>query len=257
MRSKIVRKLRLKRVQESRRIRKLFGERIMRVRFHNTTDVPLELIKEVYHFTVPPGVTGVSVSVKNLSRGCCGRALGHCKRILVRVGPESSYPSKFTHYKGKGYLDHTYRDRTDSLVHLMAHELRHLWQYEHPIGRRIHGSKGQYSERDCDAYGIKMSRAWRKAHYIEPPLFDPEAVFAVPLHDDRYLLVETECGESLSDRAEILPMAQRSMASWPRHIRKHLKIVPMGECEPFIKTYSDGATREKWRLNSSLTRPVP
>lgn len=251
MRSNVVRKLRLKRLQEGRRIRRLFGERVLRVRFHNTTDVPLELIKDVYHFTVPPGVTGVSVSVRNQSRGCSGRACGSYKRILVRVGPESSYPSKFTHYKGKGYLDHVYRDRTDALVHLMAHELRHIWQYEHPIGHRVHGSKGQYSERDCDAYGIKMSRAWRKAHYIEPPLFDPEAVFAAPLNDERYILVETGCGESLGDRAEILPMALRSLASWPRHIRKHLKVVPERECEKFNKTYSDGGVREKWRLKIS------
>lgn len=250
MRSNTVRRLRLKRVQEGRRIRKLFGERIMRVRFHNTTDLPLELIKEVYHFTAPPGVAGVSVSVKNLSRGCCGRAWGHCKRILVRVGPASSYPSKFSHYKGRGYLDHTYRDRTDALVHLMAHELRHLWQYEHPIGHRVFGSKGQYSERDADAYGIKMARAWRKAHYIEPPLFDPAQMTVWPGVWERFLVIAKECGESL-DEPRGLDFARRYYDGWPKHIRKNLEIVPESRCEKFAKTYSDGTTHERWRMKSN------
>ncbi len=44
-----------------------------------------------------------------------------------------------------------------------AHELRHLWQAQHPKGWRVWGSRGQYSERDADAYAIRMLRAWRRS----------------------------------------------------------------------------------------------
>ena len=53
--------------------------------------------------------------------------------------------------------------RIEALVLVTAHELRHLWQAQHPKGWRVWGSRGQYSERDADAYAIRMLRAWRRS----------------------------------------------------------------------------------------------
>ncbi len=53
--------------------------------------------------------------------------------------------------------------RIEALVLVTAHELRHLWQAQHPKGWRAWGSRGQYSERDADAYAIRTLRAWRRS----------------------------------------------------------------------------------------------
>lgn len=52
-------------------------------------------------------------------------------------------------------------NRIEALVYVLAHELRHQWQAIHPKGWRVWGARGQYSERDADAYAIKMLRNWR------------------------------------------------------------------------------------------------
>ena len=65
----------------------------------------------------------------------------------------------------KGYLPRPWlADQVEALVYLAAHELRHLWQARVPRGHRVWGSRGQYSERDADAYAIRQLRAWRRAH---------------------------------------------------------------------------------------------
>jgi hypothetical protein len=50
----------------------------------------------------------------------------------------------------------------EAIVHLVAHELRHLWQAKVKKGHRVWGARGQYSERDCDAYAIGVVRHWRR-----------------------------------------------------------------------------------------------
>jgi hypothetical protein len=54
-------------------------------------------------------------------------------------------------------------NRTEALVHLLAHELRHLWQAKVKRGYRVWGARGQFSERDADAYAIQMLRRWRRS----------------------------------------------------------------------------------------------
>jgi hypothetical protein len=58
--------------------------------------------------------------------------------------------------------------REEVLVHIFAHELRHLWQKNHPGKRgKVWGAKGQYSERDADAYAIRKMREWRQMHAVD------------------------------------------------------------------------------------------
>jgi len=236
-------------LRASRLVGRVFTRRSFHTTFKNTTDLPLDFIKEVYKFVVPPGVSGVELVVHNISEGCCGRAYpgGH-RRVLVRIGPENTFPRKFMAYKGKGYLEHTYRNRNEAVVHIMAHELKHLWQEKHPLRGRVKGSRGQYSERDADAYAIRKVREWRVAHPDNTPLFDPVAVFEPPVNNEKFLVIATGCGEALGIEPETPLMAQRTLLSWPPHIRKNLKIVPEGECERVIGKYSDGSPRERWRL---------
>lgn len=65
--------------------------------------------------------------------------------------------------KGRGYLRVVTYTRMETLLYLLAHELRHLWQAKVKKGWRIWGARGQYSERDCDAYAVRRLRHWRRA----------------------------------------------------------------------------------------------
>ncbi|MFB1500801.1 hypothetical protein [Thiocapsa sp. N5-Cardenillas] len=61
-----------------------------------------------------------------------------------------------------GYLPRDCWTQHERLVHVIAHELRHLWQGRVKRGHRVWGARGQFSERDADAYGIRLTRAWRR-----------------------------------------------------------------------------------------------
>ena len=46
--------------------------------------------------------------------------------------------------------------REEALVHILAHELRHLWQKNHPKKKdKVWGSRGQFSDSGADAYAIR------------------------------------------------------------------------------------------------------
>jgi hypothetical protein len=69
-----------------------------------------------------------------------------------------------------GYINCLLLSREEAVILVMAHELRHLWQMNHYTrgsqGKegRVWGSKGQYSNRDADAYAIRKIREWRRKH---------------------------------------------------------------------------------------------
>jgi hypothetical protein len=66
------------------------------------------------------------------------------------------------------HLKHLVLDQTEELVDTLAHEFRHFWQSNHKTKRgKVKGSRGQYSEKDADAYAIKKVREWRKMHAVE------------------------------------------------------------------------------------------
>jgi hypothetical protein len=63
---------------------------------------------------------------------------------------------------GRGYLGSVEYTQEEAILHLLAHEMRHLWQVKIPSGWRVWGARGRYSERDCDAYAIRVVRHWRR-----------------------------------------------------------------------------------------------
>ena len=143
------------------------------MRVKNTTDIPTEMLRDIVRFVCPPGVAGFDVRLNNTRIGhYSGRAYAEgsayhdraCAFVVLRIGPPSHFPDRGgrQHHRG-GYLPAPWlADRTEALVYLAAHELRHLWQGRVPRGRRVWGARGQYSERDADAYALRMLRAWRR-----------------------------------------------------------------------------------------------
>jgi hypothetical protein len=70
--------------------------------------------------------------------------------------------------RGSGYLKMDIGSRREALVVLLAHELRHLWQAKHSRGM-VWGARGRYSERDADAYALRMLRAYRRGELVPLP----------------------------------------------------------------------------------------
>lgn len=149
-------------------------------------------------FATPPGVSGFDITFKNTRSGLRGRAYTHGTGYHVRNGkrpplvvinvPVHFGPEDKPHHKRyaiapgssnprrelgrrrqacRGYMPGECFTEHEDLVDIIAHELRHLWQRRVPRGRRVWGARGQYSERDTDAYAIRVTRRWRRASDAE------------------------------------------------------------------------------------------
>lgn len=140
----------------------------MRVR--NTTTISNRAIRDVANFVMPPGITNVTIKVQNRKDWYSGHGGGRC--VTLRIAPPDKYPLRPVPPHG-GYLGSPWlANRMEALVFLMAHELRHCWQSKIKRGRRVWGSRGQYSERDADAYALRMLRAWRRRGSTHQPTED-------------------------------------------------------------------------------------
>lgn len=167
------------------------------MRLRNTSGLPGELIREVIRFVRPAGISKFDVMVKRSSGTFGGMSYAEGSGyhmtadpfVTVRVGDADKFPffaqgdradhkggavttysdgrpPKISKPQTKGYLTIGWLySPIEALVMVMAHELRHQWQRSHSRGR-VFGSRGRYSERDADAYALKMLRAWRREHGI-------------------------------------------------------------------------------------------
>ncbi len=168
-------------------------------KLRNSTDLPDSLIREVIDFVRPNGVRNIDVYVEN--RRHAGSALAHTRGyVTVGVGSEERFPVRMNWNVAKGgyCFDDWVRFREEMLVVLMAHEMRHQWQFgrgqsfnemvrrnakqgyisynlyggsvrkvRRSPSRRRRGQKGG-RERDADIYAQRLLREWRRAHPIEP-----------------------------------------------------------------------------------------
>ena len=144
------------------------------MRLKNSSTFDTALLREVVRFAKPAGVSGFDLEVKPLHyragyAGVMGRAYwggcaSHCSAdplVVVRISSGAEYPSYSLPGRG-GYLPALFLSRDEEVLCVIAHELRHLWQAKHQKGWRVWGARGQFSERDADAYAIRKVREWRK-----------------------------------------------------------------------------------------------
>jgi hypothetical protein len=140
------------------------------MRIKNYTDIDTDTLREIIRFVKPAGVSNFDVSFKNCAHAFRGRAYAQgcsyhdtaAPLVIVSIGKKELYPRKGGHKPEGGYLPiPDLYSKIEAVVLVTAHELRHLWQAKHPRGWRVWGSRGQFSERDADAYALRMLRAWR------------------------------------------------------------------------------------------------
>jgi len=138
-----------------------------------------------------------------------------------------------------GYIDSLTLSREEALVHIAAHELRHLWQKNH-IGKRgkVRGARGRYSDTDADAYAIRKKKQWRRMkygntdalelsallwrQYDKPSLIGTDGIPNVT-NKDRFVL-ERNAAESSDPESEEeyeLSMVSENEDFYPDEIRGH------------------------------------
>lgn len=138
------------------------------MRLTNTTDIPSETIRAIIRAVRPSGIRNFDVRVSNTKRHACGRAYANgsayhdraCPFLVVRVAKTDAAARCITKPHG-GYLGASWGSRTEALVFVVAHELRHMWQANHTKGK-VYGARGRFSERDADAYALQMLRRYRR-----------------------------------------------------------------------------------------------
>ena len=133
----------------------------MRIRITNPLFTKEE-VQEVIRFVRPSGISKFTVNVKRTRYQCASGRAYYSRwhpRILFKVGA-LRFP--YTTTSRGAYLGVKLFNIEEVLVFIIAHELRHLWQMKHPKGYRVWGAKGQYSERDADAYALHKLREWRR-----------------------------------------------------------------------------------------------
>lgn len=139
------------------------------VKLKNYTGVDTGWLRKMIAAVKPANVSKFDISFKNSQNGHRGRAYAHGCRYhgtwapLVVVGLSKNNPKyPYTMATGNGYLDVEVYSEKEAALFVTAHELRHLWQAKVKSGWRVWGSRGQYSERDADAYGLRMLRSYRR-----------------------------------------------------------------------------------------------
>jgi hypothetical protein len=158
------------------------------VKIRNQTGLPTERLREIIRFCCPSGVTDFLITFKHWNAYCgCAQAkqwseystdkdkrLGRAywsdtgtevSDVIIKIRKNAKGSGKIEEraWKKGAYLPSDKYTQEEAIVHLVAHELRHLWQAKVKKGRRVWGARGRYSERDCDAYAIGVVRHWRRA----------------------------------------------------------------------------------------------
>ncbi len=138
------------------------------MRLKNYTPLDTDWLRKAVAAVKPSNVSNFDISFKNSANGHKGKAYTqgcsyhatHAPLVTIGVAKETRLP--YRTYGGKGYIGFTCYTALEVTLFIIAHELRHLWQAKVKRGWRVYGARGQYSERDADAYGIRMVRAYRR-----------------------------------------------------------------------------------------------
>lgn len=151
------------------------------MRLRNYTDLPDATVRAMIAHAKPPGVAGFNVRISNAASWYRGRAYSQgssyhdraCPFIVVSVAKRPTFPAREP--SRGGYLPSPPMSRTEAVLFILAHELRHLWQARVPRGRRVWGARGKFSERDADAYALRALRHWRRGEpmprfFSRPPV---------------------------------------------------------------------------------------
>lgn len=146
------------------------------MRLVNHTDIPTETIRAIIRAVRPAGIANFDVRISNTKSGCCGRAYANGSGYHMSAAPflvvRVAKSVREIVQPHRGYLGCAWGNRIEALLFVTAHELRHMWQAGGGLDNRrriikarkgmVYGARGRFSERDADAYALRMLRAFRR-----------------------------------------------------------------------------------------------
>lgn len=131
------------------------------MRLNNETDVPDAWIRDAFAYCKPQSVGRLrDINFKRTRGMTHGQAHPAWNAIDIKVGRAWEHRGRTVPRRG-GYLTFEVWGMEETLIAIIAHECRHLWQYGHTRGRTWN-ARGRYSERDADAYALRTLRRWRR-----------------------------------------------------------------------------------------------
>ena len=95
----------------------------------------------------------------------------HKNKIKINVNFNKIHYPTYLDYEHKtklkyynGYLNYWLLSPSETIIHVLSHELRHIWQEQNRKNRDkwIYSSYGKYSNKDADSYAIHKQREFRK-----------------------------------------------------------------------------------------------
>lgn len=152
----------------------------MKYRLRNNTSISNVKIHKIIRFCCPKGLDNFVVIInKARSREHTFDGEAYCEKNKITIELCQNLPPMYSHQKillKFGYVClKKLKNVTDILVYLIAHELRHLWQYR--ISKQdffrakavaYKAWNGEYyfpvykAEKDASIYGGKQLDKWRK-----------------------------------------------------------------------------------------------
>lgn len=159
------------------------------MRLINKTDIESDYLREVIQFVKPNSISkfdvlvsfgskihGNAISEHYIVAKKTGEVLSDLKAALARIYISKGSPlpyirdSNQNRQHDKGYLPILLLDIEEELYYLMAHELRHLWQYKHQYSKRgwypnnpYRWGSQQSMEYDACCYGRTIVRKFRRS----------------------------------------------------------------------------------------------
>lgn len=130
--------------------------------FHNTTDIPIELVKVVIAFSAQPGIEIKSITLRNKAVGLQHGNFGmyyHDRRITLTIPPIMNNPINMKLVHCGKYI--TIRNRIEFVVAVLAHELRHAYQFQ-VKGLEYLNACSAAKEFDAEMYEYLILERWRQ-----------------------------------------------------------------------------------------------
>lgn len=142
------------------------------MKLENHTGYSNGQIREYINFCKPAGVSNFRVVIresKHLSFSGLASYWKNQINLRVPINKTLEYPRmrepKNWYRTSKGYLPMLILSWEEDFINYLAHELRHLHQFEarkrNKREHRVWGARGRFSERDADAYALRKVREWR------------------------------------------------------------------------------------------------
>ena len=132
----------------------------------NMTNVPDKLIEIAVAFSIQENIALSEIVIKNKQAGVMHGQMGWYyptdKKVAIIVPPVISeifglnLKGRYTHLHMKVY------SRAEFIVAVMAHELRHAWQYQASGNPQMYKLSKGIAERDAEQYQYGMLAKWRR-----------------------------------------------------------------------------------------------